>query len=370
MVAVAGALALLAAFSFGVLMLATMVAWWIALFVLVLLAGWPLLWNIGGLAKSSPAAHIAATAPVAIAVPVLVLLGVDVVWSSAGLPRPSPAVGLVLAGIVVAAAAYAYLCWVGKKAPSHHERWAAWAGGSAVLLAGITAGQAPLQLIATAVATGLAVWIYLLREVGRDVGHPLWWALLLVGVFVIAFPLFVEAFQGGRLSVVLLISAAVALAVAALNAFWVPGRERQALRILGLGGVAILVAAIIVVILHATDNAPAAPKPSPVPATVGTLPMPRAAVDHRPILLFDSGEHFRTPLDVDAMLRTGDVKLCPQGNGLLAHCNAIHGPAELQNRFGNLRFDTQQIADAGIATTIYAHAVPDQLHAGWTDIDY
>jgi len=151
--AVAGALALLAAFSFGVLMLATMVAWWIPLLILVLLAGWPLLWNIGDLAKRSRAAHIAATAPVAIAVPVLVLLGVDVVWSSAGLPRPSPAVGLVLAGIIVAAAAYAYLCWVGKQAPSHHERWAAWAGGSAVLLAGIT-GQAPLQLIATAAATG------------------------------------------------------------------------------------------------------------------------------------------------------------------------------------------------------------------------
>ena len=367
---VAGALALLAAFSFGVLMLATMVAWWIPLLVLALLAGWPLLWNIGDLASSSRAAHIAATAPVAVAVPVLVLLGVDVVWSSAGLPRPSPAVGLVLAGIVVAAAAYAYLCWVGKQAPSHHERWAAWAGGSGVLLAGITAGQAPLQLIATAVATGIAVWVYLLRAVGRDVRHPLWWALLLVGVFVIAFPLFVEAFQGGRLSVVLLIAGVVALTVAALNAFWIPGHERHAARILGLGGVAILVLAIIVVVLRVTDNAPAAPKPSPVPETVGAAPLPHAAVDHRPILLFDSGERFRTPLDVEAMLRTGDVQLCPQGNGLLAHCTAIHGPADLQNHFGNLRFDTQQIADAGIATTIYAHTVSDRLHAGWTDIDY
>jgi hypothetical protein len=275
----------------------------------------------------------------------------------------------VLAGIIVAAAAYAYLCWVGKQAPSHHERWAAWAGGSAVLLAGIT-GQAPLQLIATAAATGIAVWVYLLREVGRDVRRPLWWALLLVGVFVIALPLFVEAFQGGRLSVVLLIAAAVALTVAAVNAFWIPGHERHAARILGLGGVAILVVAMVVVVLHASGNAPAAANPSPVPATLGAAPLPQAAVDHRPILLFDSSERFRTPLDVDAMLRTGDVQLCPQGNGLLAHCIAIHGPADLQNHFGNLRLDTQQIADAGIATTIYVHAVPDQLHAGWTDIDY
>jgi hypothetical protein len=127
---------------------------------------------------------------------------------------------------------------------------------------------------------------------------------------------------------------------------------------------------IIVVTLDATDNAPAAPKPSPVPASVGPAPLPRAAVDHRPTLLFDSGERFRTPLDVDAMLRTGDVQLCPQGNGLLAHCNAIHGAADLQNNFGNLRFDTQQIADAGIPTTIYAHAVADHLHTGWIDIDY
>jgi hypothetical protein len=83
--AVTGALALLAAFSFGVLMLATMVAWWIPLVALALLAGWPLLWNIGHLASSSRAAHIAATTPVAIAVPVLVLLGVDLGRASTAL---------------------------------------------------------------------------------------------------------------------------------------------------------------------------------------------------------------------------------------------------------------------------------------------
>ena len=368
--AVVGAAALLAAFSFGVLMLATMVAWWIPLLVLVLLAGWPILWNVDGLANRSRAAHIAATAPVAIAVPVLVLLGIDVVWSSAGLPRPSPGLGLAFAGIVVAAAAYAYLCWVGKEAPSHHEHWAAWAAGSAVLLGGITAGQVGLQLIAIAVATGIAVWVYLLRAVGRDVRHPLWWALLLVGVFVLAVPLFVEATQGGRLGVVLLIAAAVAMAIAALNAFWIPGREKETRRILGLGGVAILVLVIIVVALQVTGDAPGAPRPRSVPAAARAAPLPQAAGDHRPILLFDSGERFRTPLDVDAMLRTGDVQLCPQGHGLLASCQAIHDPADLQNHFGNLRFDTQQIADARIGTTIYAHAVSDWLHAGWIDIDY
>src|SRR5205807_9138329 len=109
------------------------------------------------------------------------LHGVDVVWSSAGLPRPSPAIGLVIASIVVAAVGYAYLWWVGKTPPSHHERWAAWAAVSGVLLAWVTAGHVPFKLIVTAIAAGVAVWGYLLREGGPDVRHPLWWSLLLVG---------------------------------------------------------------------------------------------------------------------------------------------------------------------------------------------
>src|SRR5690242_721219 len=84
----AGALVILAAFAFGMVMFATLVVWWIPLLALALLAGWPLLGNIDGLAGRSRTAHVAATAPTAIAVPVLTLLGVDVVWSSAGLPRP------------------------------------------------------------------------------------------------------------------------------------------------------------------------------------------------------------------------------------------------------------------------------------------
>lgn len=365
----AGALAVLAAFAFGVVMFATLVVWWIPLLALALLAGWPLLGNIGDLAGRSRIAHVAATAPTAIAVPVLALLGVDVVWSSAGLPRPSPALGLVFAGIVVSAVAYAYLWWVGKTPPSHHERWAGWAAASAVLLALLTAGHVPLKLIVTAVAIGIAVWVYLLRTAGPDVRHPLWWSLLLVGTFVVALPLFVEALQGGRVSVVLLIAGAVVLAIAALNAFWIGGHDRHAIRFAGLG-VVLVVAVAIVVVEHITGTAPAAPSPTPVPVQAGTAQLPAAAVDHRPILLFDSDERFRTPLDVDAMLRTGDVQLCPQGKGLLAHCDTINQPSDLRNHVGNMRFDTQQIADARLPTTIYAHAVPDRVHPGWTDIDY
>lgn len=364
-----GALAIVAAFAFGMLMFATLVVWWIPLLALAVLAGWPLLWNIGDLASRSRPAHIAGTAPIAIAVPVFALLGVDVVWSSAGLPRPSPAVGLVFAGAIVAAVAYAYMWWVCKPPPPHHERWAGWATISAVALASITAGHVPFALIVTAVGTGVAVWVYLLRQAGPDVRHPLWWSLLLVGAFVIALPLFVEALQGGRLSVVLLIAGTVILAIAALNAFWIEGQERQLARIVGLGAVLVVVVAIVA-FQHITGTAPAAPKPVAVPVAMGPAQLPAAAVDHRPILLFDSAERFRTPLDVDAMLRTGDVQLCPQGKGLLARCQTITQPSDLRNHVGNMRFDTQQIADARLPTTIYAHAVPDRVHPGWTDIDY
>jgi hypothetical protein len=48
----------------------------------------------------------------------------------------------------------------------------------------------------------------------------------------------------------------------------------------------------------------------------------------------------------------------------------VNGASDLRNGFGNLRFDTQQIADDGLPTTIYAHLVPDRSHSGWTDVDY
>ncbi|MGC1798795.1 MAG: hypothetical protein WA701_00270 [Solirubrobacterales bacterium] len=99
-------------------------------------------------------------------------------------------------------------------------------------------------------------------------------------------------------------------------------------------------------------------------------PLPEIAVAHRPILLFDSGERFRTPLDIDRMLATGDVELCPEGKGLLTDCRALSSAADLRNGIGNLRFDSQQLEDADLPTTIYAHVVPDALHPGWTDIDY
>ena len=50
---------------------------------------------------------------------------------------------------------------------------------------------------------------------------------------------------------------------------------------------------------------------------------------------------FRTPLDVDRMLATGAVQLCPAGHGLLADCRVVSSASDLRNGFGNLRFDFQ-----------------------------
>jgi hypothetical protein len=365
--------AILALFAFGAVMMATMLRWgYVAAGVLVL-AGVPSL--LDSLARRSRTVHVAAITPVAVIAPVVALLGVDVLWSSARLPRLSPAFGLAVAGVVVVAVAYAYLRWVGRPAPPHHRVWALYAVVLALALAALTSGHVPgLGLTLVALAVGGATWIYLRRVVGPNIKRPLWWALLLVGVAVVAAPLLAEAIQGRRTSPILLIAVAVIAAVVGLNALWLSHRSdsdmqvRRAVRIALVFGVSVPCLAVAFVLL--TSDAPAAPDERPLPIAAATSPLPRAALDHRPILLFDSDERFRTPLDVDAMLKTGDVQLCPEGNGLLADCRTVDGATDLRNGFGNLRFDTQTIQDDELPTTIYAHTVADKLNPGWTDIDY
>jgi hypothetical protein len=363
---------ILALFAFGVVMLATMLYWAYVAAGAFALAVWPLL--LDDIARRSRPFHVAAVTPAAILAPVLALLGVDVLWSSAGLPRPSPGAGLAAAGIVVSAVAYGYLRWVGKAPPPHHRLWALYCILAALALVALTAKEVPeVKLVATACVVGLAVWLYLARGAGPDIRHPLWWALLLVGVMVIVAPLLVEAVQGARTSPILLIVGALIAATAGLNGLWLPEavRRRHARRAFGLGVVfAVALPLLALAFVQITSSAPAAPGQRLLPPAAPASPLPRAALEHGPILLFDSDERFRTPLDVDRMLGSGDVQLCPEGKGLLADCLTLHGASDLRNGFGNLRFDTQQIADDDLPTTIYAHTVADQLHAGWTDIDY
>src|SRR5262249_2764023 len=144
-----------------------------------------------------------------------------------------------------------------------------------------------------------------------------------------------------------------------LNGLWIHARRdaRRALRIGVLAGVALPFA--VWAFVQLTSLAPGSPAERPVPAAAAAAALPLAALAHSPILLFDGGERFRTPLDVDAVLASKDVRLCPQGHGLLAGCLTVAGAGDLKNGVGNLSFDTQQINDAGLPTTIYVHAMKD-----------
>jgi hypothetical protein len=371
---IVAALVIVALFAFGVVMVATMVSWLYVGLGVLLLAGWPL--SIGLLPIRLRVLQLVGIGPVALLVPLLALLGTDVLWSSAGLPRPSPAAGLAIAAVVVTAVAEFYLRWIGREPPPRHWLWAAYSVVAGIALAVLTSQDLPaLGLVATAIFVGIALGLYLERKVGNSIRHPLWWALLLSGVALVILPLLAETIEGGRLSLTLLLVAAVITIVAALHGLWRPGdderRHRLAAWALSIGvvcGIALPLLAFAFV--RITSAAPSPAREEPLPAAGAPKPLPRAAVDHRPILLFDSGERFRTPLDVDEMLASGDVELCPEGNGLLAACRSIYGAGDLRNGFGNLRFDTQRVEDDVVATTIYAHAVADKLHPGWTDIDY
>jgi hypothetical protein len=364
---------ILALFGFGVVMLATMLLWGYVAAGVVVLAVVP--WALGGLARRSRPLHVLLVTPVAVAVSILGLLGFDVLWAAARIPRPSPAVGLVVAGFVVAWIAYGYLRWVGKPGPPHHWLWAVYCVLAAVGLAALTGQGRTLEpkLVFTAAATGVAIWVYLGQEAGPQIRHPLWWALLLVGGVVIAPPLLVEAIQGGRVSRPLLGAGLLVAVAGGVNALWTPAgseRLRHARRVFAVALAGIAIPLLTLIFIRAASLTPSAPHEEILPVAAATSPLPQAAFDHRPILLFDGDEQLRTPIDVDRMLATGDVELCPEGDGLLAHCRAVNSAADLRNGFGNLRFDSQRISDDVLPTTIYAHAVPDRTHQGWTDIDY
>jgi hypothetical protein len=366
---VIGAMAILALFTFGTAMLATLLSGgYVALGVLAM-AAIPRL--IDAVAPKSQLLHAPVIGLIAVVVPVVTLLGTDVVWATAGLPRPSPALGLALAALVVTGAAYAYLLWVRQAPPKHPRRWALHAGLSGLALTVVTGVEGlDLGVVVACAGAAAATYVYLHRRADPDIRHPLWWALLVAGVMLVLVPLLVEAVQGGRLSPILLLVGAVMAAVAALNGLWIHARRdaRRALAIGVLVGVAL--PAVLVAFLQLTSLAPAPPADRPVPPAGAASAPPPAALAHSPILLFDGGERFRTPLNVDDMLASRDVRLCPQGHGLLSACLTLAKAADLRNGFGNLNFDTQRINDAGLPATIYVHGVPDELHPGWTDLDY
>jgi hypothetical protein len=333
--------------------------------VIVALVPWLLDNKLGG----HPVLRVLAVAIGLVVVSVVTLLGVDVLWSSAGLGRPAPTLGLVVSGLVVTVVGFAYLRWLSDK-PSYQPGWATGAALAALGLLVLTGGQVSGGLLLVLVATAAAIFVFLLQCRKTAIARPLWWALLLVGVAIIAPPLLIEATSGGRTSPALLLAGALVAAIVGINGGFLKGRNTQARWTVGtIVILAVALPLVIFAVVQAASLAPAATGSEKLPIAVKPT-LPAAAITHRPILLFDTDERFRTPLNVDAMLRSGKVELCPQGNGLLTACTTLTSAADMRNGVGNLRFDSQDIQDAKLPTTIYAHAVPDRLQPGWTDIDY
>jgi hypothetical protein len=362
---------LLALFGLGALMLATVLSLWIVVLLIGVLAVLPEL--LSRIQVIWPALHAIFVGIIVALVALLGLLAFDVLWAAVGLGRPPPAWGLLVAGIVVFAISYAYLRWLRAPAPAHPELWALFAFCAALLLAGVTRSKFPeWQLWVTAFTVAVAIRLFLQWESAPRLTHPLLWALLLAMLMVITLPLLGESIQGGRLSVTLLIGAAVVLAIASL---YVLGLSRTGeppwLHIGGLAVLGLAPALLVLAFVKATGAGPGHSEPASLPAANVPAVVPAGAIKHAPLLLFDSGERLHTPLDVDAMLKTGAVKLCPEGRGLLAKCASLSGAGDLENDVGNLNFETKQIEDdTNLPTTIYVHAVPDAADPHWVDYDY
>jgi hypothetical protein len=109
----------------------------------------------------------------------------------------------------------------------------------------------------------------------------------------------------------------------------------------------------------------------PIARAAAATPLPAMALAHRPFLLFDGDEGLRTPLDVDRLLATEQVALCPGDEGSLPVCLTLRGASDLRNGVGNLRFDTGEIeADAEIDTTIYVNVARHATEPGVVYLDY
>jgi len=177
-VGLAAATVVLTLFAFGAVMLATLIAWPYVVGGLLVLATVPV--RLMRLARPLPVLLVPLIGLATTVISLFGLLAFDVGWASVGLPTPSPGLGLLIAGVVIGATAYAYLRWLGKPVPRHPPRWGALAGGAALVLYVATNGAPNAGVVVTALAVGVAVWGYLRAVAPVGVAHPLGWALLLV----------------------------------------------------------------------------------------------------------------------------------------------------------------------------------------------
>jgi hypothetical protein len=359
-------LALLVFLCFGVLMLETLFAPATipVVLVAVTLPSLLLAWRGG----ATPGAHVAAIVLPAILVPVVGLLGVDVLWASAHGPRPDPAVGLLFASLVVGGLAYLYLRWLRRRPPLVPEVWAVFGVGAGLVLYALTRRPVRWPEWEIWLAAGVLLAVldgYLHFVKGPDVRHPAGWAAVLVVAVVFTVPLVGPASVRLHAGLPAVIGFGAVVAALGVNARQFtrerPGVARAARHELVpvLGVAFVIVAAAVAGARAGTAGDQPAGQPLPV-ATVSATPPPEA-VAHRPILLFDSGEILRTPVDVDELLASGLVELCPAGTSALEACPTPTSARDLTDQ-GDLRFRTESFENDSFHSRIYVRVTRRRGH--------
>jgi lysophospholipase L1-like esterase len=95
------------------------------------------------------------------------------------------------------------------------------------------------------------------------------------------------------------------------------------------------------------------------------------AAKHRPALFFDSAEKYAVPLNIDAVLRSGKLRLCNKGQGVMALCPEVHGSHDLHNGADHLAFDPEEVAKIRDESTIYVNVTRSgNDHAEAIYLDY
>jgi hypothetical protein len=362
---------------------------------------WVVLAAVGGIVVSHLLVPMAAL-PLALAPPLLALLGFDWAWVAIGLDRPDPATGLWIAGAVILVACYFTAGYGG--APSRPIRLT-----FAVLVTLLTVVVPPLAYDHFAAkeppaTLGPAISELDLVVVGSrhvDVPPPTnphgWNIRTWTGV---ATADGVE-WDGEAPTLRPTADPVLLLAVDGLPANFtaagalpdLPAIPAEAPQWQRLARAALPRRVPTFALLQSTDEARLAPfarvfdgarsvQSLAGDRTVGDVALrlevtaPGAdedlalAYQHRPALFFDGGERFRTPLNIDAMLATGAVDLCDDRQPLVARCTTVHSSQDLYNGDTHLSFDTEEVARKTQQTAIYVHVADDLQTPGLKDLDY
>ena len=120
------------------------------------------------------------------------------------------------------------------------------------------------------------------------------------------------------------------------------------------------------------------PAPAELPARAVALAQvsPSAEEDlalaarHRPALFFDSREPYPFAYDVDALIGSGEMRICPPGQSFArVLCSQVTRADQLHRDAGRLTFDPKRLAAIRDHTTMYVHVVKTASPAR-TYLDY